>query len=321
MAVWAEFEEKEFETLANASFIIDQVKRGSSVRLFSPGQVLEAQIGFDFATRVDPRGPLYRLLFGSVAGAPGVPERLYAPHQIPISVPTRMLNVFLQYKRPESFASGHRSKVWPKPHPHLGFMVRESPKDPALRYRQVGLLSDLESSLAGLAKVSYACPSVWRKQDLYERFSNQTLLASSVFVRPSQLARVGLPAFHDRWTFDPADISRGIPNPDGQFTKAINGDAFLSELEVEVERNQTPSPMSDWIVGASQRTEDVRALSRESRSRMTGRDRRRFEIEESKAYGELSSFRGEEKSVVSASLDLAVTARSLGLGWMIARAR
>jgi len=65
VGVWAQFEEKEYETLANAALVIEQARRGRGVRLFSPGQALEKILGYDFATRVDPRSRLYRRLFGA----------------------------------------------------------------------------------------------------------------------------------------------------------------------------------------------------------------------------------------------------------------
>jgi hypothetical protein len=318
MAVWAEFEEKEFETLANASFVQHQVRTGSAVRLFSPGQALEKDLGYDFATRIDPRSPLYRLLFGAVPGAVGIPSGARAGLRIPVSRTTRSLNVFLQYKRPESFAPGHRSMVWPSGQAHLGFLVREQAKGSGSRYRQIGLLYQLEVSLAGLARVHYACPSVWQKNDLYDRFAAGTLLASTVFVKPSQLARTPAPTFHVRWTFDPTRPSIGIPNPDGEPVLALDGVSFLEEVEAETSRTQTPRAFRDVISDLASRTGEARLMLEGYRNARPKVDRERLAREEALTRRLLSEFDGTDREAVESTLDVALMAKVAGLNWMVA---
>ncbi|MFT2816834.1 hypothetical protein [Leifsonia sp. A12D58] len=318
MGVWAEFEEKEFETLANAALIIEQARSGRGVRLFSPGQALEKILGYDFATRIDPRSSLYRRLFGAAPGAVGASAAAQVANQIPVSKATRLLNVFLQYKRPQYFAVGHRSKVWSSNRAHLAFQVREQNPDPALRFDQIRALRKLQIDLGRDARISYACPSTWQKQELYDRFYRGSLLRSTIFVGPDQLIQAGDPGFHIRWTFDPANIRRGIPNPDGQESDVLDGEAFLDEVATETTQSQVPRATDDVMFEAAEHTKDLRDDLDELRASRPRRTREAYAAEDREVDRELAGFSGHERELIKATTDVALLARDIRATWSVA---
>lgn len=77
MGTWAKFEEKEFETLCNASLLLRSRNQPGRPRIFSPGQALEKKVGFDFSMYLDPNEKVYRSLFGPSAATRAVQA---APH-------------------------------------------------------------------------------------------------------------------------------------------------------------------------------------------------------------------------------------------------
>lgn len=313
MGVWAEFEEKEFETLANAAFILDSVSSTRRVRLFSPGQVLEKDLGFDFATRIDPRSRLYRRLFGATPGA-GVPAAKISALGISASRTTRLLNVFLQYKRPQYFRKGHRSPVWSRAQPHLAFQVREQGNS----YAQVRALRRLQLDLGALAHVSYACPSVWQKQDLYDSFADGNLLRSTVFVGPDKLTRAGYPEFHGRWTFDPRNLRAGIPNPDGEPSESLDGEALLESLEAEATQLAPERESTPLFVRTERLSEGLRGSLEKLRESRPRREREDSARESQRIHEELQHFDPVERQIVSAAAEIALLARDARVSWTIA---
>lgn len=245
MGVHAQFEEKEYETLMNASLVTAAMRsqtvagRSGSPLIFSPGQVLEKQLGFDFSLYLDPGSPEYSLIKGvllmprtRVRGANG---------SLPALPPQAGgVNVFLQYKRPELMTGGHRQCVWVGQE-FLRFKVFEA-------VRRNGTIKHEHDQLKALctlaahspsAKVRYACPSVWKRDDLYEQYANGELVEESVFVAPEQLVdrTVPAPVYHDYWTFRQADPSVGKPNPPVGERDAETGEEFLHLLR-EAAQNQ-----------------------------------------------------------------------------------
>ncbi|MCM3613886.1 hypothetical protein M3672_05475 [Microbacterium enclense] len=318
MGVWAQFEEKEYETLANAALIIEQARRSRGVRMFSPGQALEKILGYDFATRIDPRSRLYRRLFGAAPGAVGVSAAAQAANSIPVSPTTRLLNVFIQYKRPQYFRAGHRSPVWPTATRHLAFQVREQHPDPAHQFDQIRALRKLQVDLGRDANVRYACPNTWLKQDLYDHFYRGSLLRSSVFVRPDQLLRAGIPEFHARWTFEPTNSRRGIPNPDGAEAESLDGEEFLEEVERETTQQQAHRSTEEVLIQAADQTQGLRDELEHLRPSRPRDVRESFAAEDRAIERELSGFTGRESDLVRATVDVAVVARDVRATWTVA---
>ncbi|SFR33776.1 hypothetical protein SAMN04488591_0369 [Microbacterium azadirachtae] len=320
MASWAEFEEKEFETLANAALVMQQLPGGMPVQLFSPGQVLEKTLGFDFATYVDPLGPLYRALFGATPGAPGVRSGPFPSRQVPTSAATGLLNVFLQYKRPQFFDQRHRSKVQPSGQPHLAFMIEERSSKGTDKYAQVGALDNLEVALQSQALVRYVCPSTWQKHELYRRFSSGELLTTSAFVAPRLLRLASQSGYHRRWTFLEATPGRGIPNPEGIELPAETGVDFTMTLTETRQGLGSPRTTTELFASATERTSTTRGSLRQYRKSSDPGQFREHEQQERRMRDEVRLTPQEHQEIVNEAVSLALVARDLRIQWMIAAA-
>lgn len=237
MGTFAGFEEKEFETLANASFVLGAPNAGRNTpALFSPGQVLERTMGFDFSVYLDPTSTTYRLLFGAYPG-PRTPGATTPPAQLPTAA--RSVNTFVQYKRPEYFTQNHRQTVW-RGQPFLRFSVRSRYRlngQPVDDHSQLETLDRLASNNPGL-KVRYACPSAWTRNDLYADYTRRSLISNCAFTDPRNLSHVenGRHAgWHDYWTYQPTNPALGRPNPSGPSRESQTGDGFMEEIRRSVD--------------------------------------------------------------------------------------
>ncbi|BAJ74557.1 methyl-accepting chemotaxis protein [Microbacterium testaceum StLB037] len=319
MPTWALFEEKEFETLANAAFVTEQVVKKRNVRIFSPGQVLEKSLAFDFATHVGPHTRLYRRLFGSAPGAPGASAGQLAQFQIPVVPSTRFLNVFLQYKRPEYFQREHRSQLWPKNEEFLRFTVSENyVSGGGYHFDQISALDDLAGSFGSNAVVRYACPSVWSKADLYGLFSAQRLLDTSVFVAPEKLRDVGGgDPYHRRWTFQRGSGKVGVPNPNGPLTQAEDGELFFDHAEAVAKQPRRSASYVEDLIGEASSVQKVRVTADARKGKLSKKERSRTDIEDRALESDLKRVPQDESDAVRASLELATIARDLGVQWSV----
>ena len=319
MAVWSEFEEKEFETLANVALVSEQVVRKRNVQVFSPGQVLEKSLGFDFATHIGKHTRLHRRLFGSTPGAPGATPDQLTMLKIPLAPSTRLLNVFLQYKRPEHFKTGHRSSLWSRQEEFLRFTVSENNvSGGGYHFDQVTALDELATSLGPTALVRYACPAVWTKSELYGLFGAGRLLADSVFVEPRKLADlIGADPYHRRWTFQRRLPGAGKPNPDGVLTSVETGESFMDRAEVESERAPRSDGYARDIVREAGEAQKVRSIVNSRKVKLRPRERNQADAEDMAINEELKRVPSLEVGTIRASLELATIARDLGAKWSV----
>jgi len=317
MGTWASYEEKEYETLANVAFVTELAHRGSPVQVFSPGQVLEATLGFDFSTRLDPSSSLFRRLFDSTPGAPGISQSQSRSARIPLDPSTRLLNLFLQYKRPELFKKGHRSKLWPKDENFMRFTVSENRRVGGQSYAQVQALHRLEELFGQNAVVRYACPSAPSRGELYRRFREGELLTSSVFVPPSNLLRTSPGDFHRRWTFQPSDLGTGRPNPDGERRSSESGDHLLRGIE---SRRQSAVSLSEFPIELRRGAEAARGIEHERTDRTSSRPNRVRRIHESEQRNierEMFDASPPIADAIASAIEIAFAARDLDAKWMI----
>jgi hypothetical protein len=322
MAVWSEFEEKEFETLANVSFVTEQLvrRRKRKIQVFSPGQFLEKTLGFDFAAHLNPHSRLHRRLFGSTPGAPGATPSQLAQLKMPLASSTKFLNVFLQYKRPEHFKTGHRSPLWSKKEEFLRFTVSEGNVNaPGYHFDQITALDALAVSLGSQAMVRYACPVVWTKAELYGIFDAGRLLENTVFVEPSRLidATGAADPYHRRWTFQRSAPGAGKPNPDGALTAAESGETFLDNLEFQAENSPSADGFTQRLIEDAKATQNARALVNASKEKLRARDRRRLDLEDLAIQEDLERLPLSRIEPVERSLELASIGRDLGVQWSI----
>lgn len=319
MAVWAEFEEKEFETLANVALVTEQIGRKRNVQVFSPGQVLEKTLGFDFATHIGPHTRLHRRLFGATPGASGLTQSQLAQLKMPIAPSTSLLNVFLQYKRPEHFKIKHRSHLWPRDEEFLRFTVSENNlTGGGYHFDQISALVDLASSLGSSAIVRYACPTVWTKSDLYGLFSDGRMLENSVFVAPQKLAQKGSRnPFHRRWTFQHGQPDAGKPNPDGALTAVESGESFMDRAQTKAKTSPASEGYARDVIREASEAKRVRSLVDLRKSKLRARERTRADVEDEALDREMKRLPTDEREPVVASLEIATIARDLGLQWSV----
>lgn len=190
----ADFEERTFDGAMNAELARD---RG---RVFSPGQVEEAVLGYDAAAVPDAAAS--RVLH-DVAGVtlprgawltPNWWVRCAARPDGSI-LPSRFASLLLQYKRPALWY-GVSAPLWNAyGGPYLRYMLAS---------RQHHTLVRLDEALNGEAIVRYAAPCTHRRQELEQWQIDRQVLEHTNFVSPR---RIGLR--HRAWTYrDPGGVGR-----------------------------------------------------------------------------------------------------------------
>lgn len=231
---FAEFEEKEYESLFTAAIAGHLARKNRPPQMYSPGQVLENALEFDFSFFLDPRSIEYRLLVGQFQGPPKNNTFANAINGFPAT------NVFLQHKRPEHFAASNRNAPYPNKE-FMRFKVHDKPsaKNPN-KHHQLEVLYALASNFPN-AVVRYSCPTVWSRMDLYGAFFNSKLLESSIFVHPKRL-RQPSGQWHDYWTFPIDTPTLGRGNPKGDIKVADTLENFLDST------NPKLSPMPNTLL-------------------------------------------------------------------------
>lgn len=343
----AGFEEKEFEVLANASFMFGAQAGGAPLPvLFSPGQVLERRLGFDFSIYLNPSSRTYRLLFGAFPGHVVTPGTANPnPHLLNQYPVLGTVNTFIQYKRPEFFKPTHRQSVWPG-EAFLRFSVRSRYQVGGQKredHRQLIALDELASSVHGV-KVRYACPSVWVKEDLYAQYRAQTLIKKCSFVDPRNLSianGVTHMGWHDFWTFKAGDPSQACGNPGGPLHESETGARFLEEFgdaefsesrEFDDSISELKSFSDDTLkyseffhAESGERGSTKEQVVLESRNNVANdflEEPWRETWHVGRRYPDVELDprppRGDELEFIQATVQVAATSRELGLVWLVA---
>jgi hypothetical protein len=182
----AEFEEREFETPLYHQL---RIANGS---VWSPGQVLEHHVGFDYsAFCVDSyfwaihglREPLDGLLLEELFR-----RRFWRRRDINRPLPNFGLNLFLQAKRPEirkRLSADLKGNALSAPYWRM-----------SLDLDQQQTLESLSNATHGRSLVCYATAAFDRLSQLYAHTTNGTIVANSSF--PQALWLSG----HDAWNYD-----------------------------------------------------------------------------------------------------------------------
>jgi hypothetical protein len=191
---WAEFEEKQYEIAAT----VELGRRGD---VFGAGQVLEEIVGYDAAAAPSSDHPLWRVLRvprpRGLRLLPSHWQRGTEPH--PQDLPSRLVSLILQYKRPEYLrgANAKQWQLWRRPY----FRITRSS-------RQQRILLRLERNLGTAATVRYAAPAFWQRGELEAAQLAHEILLRSGYVRPLDLGS------HRVWTYEEPGID-GRANPAG----------------------------------------------------------------------------------------------------------
>lgn len=318
---YVNFEEKEFETLLNADLIVRSAGLQGTPRIFSPGQVLEAELGFDFSIHLPPTSRVSALIRGRFPSSKGITPQTAGHAKLPPSVYGSFLNLFLQYKRPQVFHPGHRSTLYDSTKRFLRFEVSQKKRiNGAMQtvYGQVDALHHLESTFKSDASVQYVCPGLYTQDDLYQSFANGSLLNDSVFVSPSQLQLRGANGYHDFWTFRAGQLGSGIPNPGGPTGSSKNGGDFIRELSFGSKRPKRG--IREFTKGAAEISEGFRKLSAWTEQGSGAAVNSVIQQEQDSrelARRELEKFLPADAEPIVEAVETASLARALGLTWVV----
>lgn len=181
----AEFEEREYERPLYHELRVQQN------RLWSPGQVLEAKVGFDTALFLD--GPFPLSVYSPALYSGVIPSRHWRFFRRELGVPARRklpnfsLNLFIQAKRPRRISRvGRALRNAGMAEAHWAFEIEGE---------QQSTLEKLEASLNSKAIVTYASPVFHTEQSLYAHTEGGTIAETSTFPSPSVLSG------HDNWHY------------------------------------------------------------------------------------------------------------------------
>ncbi|HWU87339.1 MAG TPA: hypothetical protein VN253_08690 [Kofleriaceae bacterium] len=169
----AEFEERSFEAALNVQLLVE------TTQLYSPGQVLEAVLGFDVAllTQHVSHWRLWNLQ--ALAGSAMTDAWGSTDVTQPLSrLPDFKLNVFLQHKRPSFMAHGSGAEwaAWARPYYRY-----------AISPHQQSTLEQFAAALGRHGLVIYAAPAFWSVRDLCSFTARATLVENTSLVEAAEL--------------------------------------------------------------------------------------------------------------------------------------
>lgn len=193
----AEFEEREFETP------LYQQLRVANNHVWSPGQVLENHVGFDYsALCMDSyfwaihglREPYDGFILDEMFR-----RRIWRRREIARPLPNFSLNLFLQAKRPEVRVRLTKALK--------GYSLKAPYWRIAINSDQQATLESLSKATKGKSLVCYATPAFDRLSQLYSHTTAGTIVANSSF--PEARWLIG----HGAWNYD-SPGAKGIANTD-----------------------------------------------------------------------------------------------------------
>lgn len=197
--MFAEFEEKEYETPLNV-----QLLNGNS-NLWTPGQVFEGNFGIDAALEIS------RIDFWNMVGFQfPLTGAILSNHNFGYvwrrinhnrPLPTFKLNLFLQTKRPEGLRNRPSSlKALGLQTPYWRFKIKP---------HQQKLLIMLKRKLDIRVFVAYGCSAFHLYSDLYNHTTNNSLVQNSTFVKVEKLDS------HSKWVYDrPGSMGIALSEPE-----------------------------------------------------------------------------------------------------------
>lgn len=231
MPVPAQFEEKEYE-------IPLYLELYNHAPLWSPGQVLEAQLGVDAVLRTESRALWQRLGFSQPLRGFAL-NRLRRMTRRRRALPRFAANLFLQVKRPTELfrrPKGITATDLPGTRPFWRFELRE---------RQHDVLSQVAVRVRNRALVAYASPAFADLDTLYDCIDTRRLIENTTFIEVSRLQN------HRRWVYNEAGSS-GVRCSSPE--RIVDAPFFvqLEELRASAGRSEDVSPLNN-LAGSIER--------------------------------------------------------------------
>jgi hypothetical protein len=176
----AEFEEKTFE-----HYFVKALSKKGGANSFSPGQVLEEALGFDFAFQISwwIQFRYFRFLmrpyFMPMPGI-GLDELNEGMAKLSRKIPKYRLNFFVQAKRPQ-LVEGHKGNEWKCwEQPYFRYSIKTS---------QQNTLQRLFNLAKNRAAVVYAAPAMYQMAELIECDNRGTILQETNVVSVDYLTQ------------------------------------------------------------------------------------------------------------------------------------
>lgn len=171
---FAEFEEKEFEKP-----LYNQLENGRC-DVWSPGQCLEAHIGFDFSGNIDTSEFWDR--FGRFIPKGVILDDYKMGYVLKkmkkeISLPNYSLNLFIQAKRPYVHSGTYGESVYD--FKHYSFEIKQN---------QQRILEKLDHKLKHRALLVYASPVFGTYEELYKYTKDRIMISNTSFPKVSNLS-------------------------------------------------------------------------------------------------------------------------------------
>lgn len=186
---WAEFEEKEYEHPLYHELV-------SNKEIWNPGQVLEAQLGFDVALRTT--NPIFWKILSRVNPPAGIDLNSLKLLNSRKILPTFRCNLLLQAKRPKYLVRKTNGYNLNSPY-YKVYIDRE----------QQDTLEKLAAKIGIYAYIGYACPAFHKRTELFLYQTSSSLTTKSSFVAVSHLHD------HDHWAYyQPGTIGQALSEPE-----------------------------------------------------------------------------------------------------------
>jgi len=287
-----EFEEKEYETALYSEL------RAAKNRLWSPGQVLEAVLGFDYS--VYNKNPMFWKKLGMKPPKGSKLNAAYPAHpKVTRPLPSFKLNLFVQAKRPKAYRPTATAKLAAAglKSPHWRFNIYAP--------QQQRLL--LLSALAGKkALVCYAAPAFHKALKLYSATLQERIIEKSTF--PS-VAKLG--ATHKAWNYSKFGAT-GVANiePEAIFERSLQQriSTLIRNTRQDDEVGQVESLRHLWEAADLSSRHELHFLSARRQSKYLDRRSRIMKLKT----------RGDEKSEIMAyCLNLMNYSHTFRTTWLV----
>lgn len=244
------FEEKQYENQMNMILACQEgIYKNKS--LFSPGQVLEGQLGFDVAMHTCNKKFMrnfYRdwdYLFYEYINywRHGMElKNLYEFHEVYEEIfnhmPNIKYNIFIQYKKPKFIKKSTAPEYWKWKTSYFRYKLTD---------HQQKILEELTHSIGNQALVIYASPAFVTQEEFWENVNNQTMIDNSNFCKVEEL--IG----HHRYTYIKGG-RYGIAFSEPEEVRTINIKEELAKLK-NIQKEKSSN--SEYINNLSNKLENI----------------------------------------------------------------
>lgn len=287
-----EFEEKEYETALYREL------RTAKNRLWSPGQVLEAVLGFDYS--VYNKNPKFWKKLGMNPPKGLKLSTTYPAHpKITRPLPSFKLNLFIQAKRPKAYRPKASAKLAAAglKSPHWRFNIYAPQQNRLL----------LLSGMAGdKALVCYAAPAFHKALKLYSATLQKRIIKKSTFPLATDFGTT-----HKAWNYSKFGAT-GVANiePEAISEKRLyqRVSAFISNTPQDNEADQVEALAQLWEAADRSSVHELEFLSARRQSKY---------LERRKQIMKLETLGDEKSKIMAYCLNLLNYSHAFRMTWLV----